>query len=486
MKHRIRELQGKSGTLETTLEEQKKINKAGTNFSDNFYSSLHSQKAYKKHDPDVIQEILEESLSEEGEDINEILGFVESKVLSQGLNPASGNHFGYIPGGGLFTSAAGDYIAAVTNRYAGVFFASPGAVAMENRLIDWMAEMIGYPKETGGYLSSGGSMANLTAVHAAREEAGLKASDIPNTVVYLSEQTHHCVERALKICGLSECKKRFVPLDQRFRMKATELEKAINEDKANGLNPWLIVASAGTTDLGAIDPLEEIGNIALRQKVWYHVDAAYGGFFLLTEEGKEKLKGISMADSVVLDPHKGLFLPYGSGALVVKNVDHLIKAHHFEANYMQDAAAERSLYSPADVSPELSKHFRGLRLWFPLKLHGIKAFRSALQEKLLLTRYTWKKLQELGNIEVSPEPELTTFAFRWKPDLELDNVDIINRKLHQAILDEGEVFLSTTKIKGEFWFRLTILSVRTHLEETDRFVETLHRNMEKIESEMKR
>ncbi|HET8864345.1 MAG TPA: aminotransferase class V-fold PLP-dependent enzyme [Gracilimonas sp.] len=484
MEKRIRELQEKSGVLETTREEQAQINKAGNKFSENFYLSLSSQKAYKKHDPETIKEILNETLSEEGVGIDEILNFVESKVLPQGLNPASGNHFGYIPGGGLFSSAVGDYIAAVTNRYAGVFFASPGAVAMENRLIKWMSDMIGYPKGAGGYLASGGSMANLTAVHAAREEAGLKASDISNAVVYMSDQTHHCVDRALKICGLSECQKRHIPLDEKFRMKANELEKTIKKDKANGLIPWLIVASVGTTDMGAIDPLEEIGNIAHRQGIWYHVDAAYGGFFLLIREGKEKLKGISTADSVVLDPHKGLFLPYGSGALVVKNVDHLIKAHHFEANYMQDTTAERTLYSPADVSPELSKHFRALRLWFPLKLHGISAFRSALQEKLLLTRYAWNKLQQLEDIEVSPEPELTTFTFRWKPTLKSQNFDQINRKLHYSILEEGEIFLSTTQIKGKFWFRLTVLSVRTHLEEIDRFMTALHRNMEKVESEI--
>lgn len=482
MEKRIRELQQQAGALESTTEDQAQINKAGNQFSENFYLSLSSQKAYKKHDPETIKKILNEKLSEEGESINEILNFLESKVLPQGLNPASGNHFGYIPGGGLFSSAAGDYIAAVTNRYAGVFFASPGAVAVENRLIKWMADMIGYPKGAGGYLASGGSMANLTVVHAAREVAGLKVADIPNAVVYLSEQTHHCVDRALRICGLSECPKRYVPLDEKFRMKANELEKTIKEDKANGLIPWLIVASAGTTDLGAIDPLEDIGSIAHRQEIWYHVDAAYGGFFLLTKEGQEKLKGLSMADSVVLDPHKGLFLPYGSGALVVKNVKHLIKAHHFEANYMQDATAERGLYSPADVSPELSKHFRGLRLWFPLKLHGIKAFRSALQEKLLLTRYAWDKLKKVENIEVSPEPELTTFAFRWKPAFASKNIDRVNRKLHQSILEEGEIFLSTTEIKGEFWFRLTVLSVRTHLEEIDRCIYVLLRQIEQMES----
>jgi glutamate/tyrosine decarboxylase-like PLP-dependent enzyme len=482
MKKTILELQKKSGSLEPDLHIRKSINKAGNQFSNEFYDSLASQKAYTEPDADGINRIMKDPLGEEPIAMDELLKFVEAEVASPGLNTTSGNHFGYIPGGGLFTSAVGDYIAAVTNRYAGVFFASPGAAALETRLINWMAGMIGYSKGAGGYLASGGSMANMTAIHAARDTAGLKAIDFANSVVYLSSQTHHCVARALNICGLSECKKRYISLDERFRMKPEALEHAIAEDRAKGLNPWLIVASAGTTDLGAIDPLEKIGMIARQEGLWYHVDAAYGGFFLLADEGREKLKGISMADSVVLDPHKGMFLPYGSGALVVKDVSHLAKAHNFDANYMQDARIGEASYSPSEISPELSKHFRGLRLWFPLKLHGTKAFKSALEEKLLLSRYAWEKMRKMKEIEVSSEPELTTFTFRWKPKGKEKIWDDINHQLHQAILEEGEVFLSTTKMHDHFWFRMTILSVRTHLEEVERFLEAIQRNIKNIQA----
>lgn len=482
MRQRIEELQEEASPLEPTPKKRKQINKANIRFSDYFYAGIDTQKAYTPLNPESIEAILNDSLGEKAENIDEVLEFIDSEILPQGLNPTSGNHFGYIPGGGLFASAIGDYIAAVTNRYAGVFYASPGAAALETRLVNWMAEMIGYPEEAGGYLASGGSMANLTAIHTAREQAAIKVADIPKSVVYVSKQTHHCVERALNICGLGTCIRRFIPLDEKFRMKAKELEKAISKDKSNGLKPWLIVASAGTTDLGAIDPIKKIGKIAQRNDIWYHVDAAYGGFFLLTKEGRQKMEGISMADSVVLDPHKGLFLPYGSGTLVVKNVNHLLKAHRFEANYMQDAKMDNAWYSPADVSPELSKHFRGLRLWLPLKLHGIKAFRSALSEKLLLARYAWNELDKLEEIELSPEPELTTFTFRWNPDVYKNNLDKINKKLHRLILDEGELFLSTTQINGEFWFRLTILSVRTHLKEVERFITVLRRNIDRVSS----
>jgi glutamate/tyrosine decarboxylase-like PLP-dependent enzyme len=261
-----------------------------------------------------------------------------------------------------------------------------------------------------------------------------------------------------------------------------ELDKAIESDRKQGLIPWMIVVSAGTTDTGAIDPLEEIGEIAASHKIWYHVDAAYGGFFLLTDEGKQKLKGIDRADSVVLDPHKGLFLPYGTGALVVKNVDKLAKAHQYEANYMQDTKVESCMYSPAEISPELSKHFRGLRMWLPLKLHGVKAFRSALEEKLLLTHYVWDQLHEMNEIEIGRKPDLTVFTFRWTPEV-AEDLNQLNQKLHKALVDDGRVFLSTTNIKGNFCFRFVVLSVRTHLREVELFLSVLNEMMEKIRSE---
>jgi glutamate/tyrosine decarboxylase-like PLP-dependent enzyme len=264
---------------------------------------------------------------------------------------------------------------------------------------------------------------------------------------------------------MRDCHRRYISMDAKYRMIPSELKSCIEQDRNEGLIPWMIVASAGSTDTGAIDPLDEMGNIAREQEVWFHVDAAYGGFFILTKDGKEKFKGIEKSDSVVMDPHKGLFLPYGTGALVVKDVRKLAEAYQFKANYMRDADVRSGVYSPAEISPELSKHFRGLRMWIPLKLHGVQRFRDALEEKQLLAKYLWDKMNLLSEIEMGPAPQLSIFMFRWNP--KKDDVNELNKELHKSILKDGRFFLSTTEIDGTFYFRVAILSVRTHVEEVN-------------------
>ena len=225
----------------------------------------------------------------------------------------------------------------------------------------------------------------------------------------------------------------------------TALEQQIEDDKAAGLNPFLVVASAGTTDVGAIDPLTEIGEIAKRHDLWYHIDAAYGGFFILTDEGRKKLSGIELSDSVIIDPHKGLFLPYGLGVVLVRNVDDLNVRSAFDANYMQDAFAGPDELSPAEISPELTKHFRGLRLWLPLKLHGVAPFRACLEEKLLLAKYFYREIQKLGFVS-DLEPELSVVTYRYVP--RSGNADEFNKKLLEAVVADGRrVYL----VDGSEW-----------------------------------
>lgn len=467
MKKKIRKNREEASSLDPTKEERKRIEKLVTAYTDRFLESLSAQKAYTPFDSS-INELLDEPIEEEPAKIEELIRDIEERIIPPGINPASGAHMGYIPGGGLVASAAADYIAAITNPYAGVYSSAPGAVCLESRLIRWMTELLGYPDGSGGNLASGGSIANLTAIVTAREDAGIRSKDVAGQVVYLTRQTHHCVDRALNIAGMRECVRRYVPMDSRFRMKPGDLEECIEKDRAEGLTPWLVVGSAGTTNTGAVDPLRDIGKIAGNHHLWFHVDAAYGGFFLLTEEGKKKLNGIEMSDSAVLDPHKGLFIPYGLGALVVREVEKLAYAHRYQADYMLDTKTDHGIYSPADLSPELSKHFRGLRLWLPLKLYGIQAFRSALDEKLLLAKYAWKRLNEMEDVEVSPEPQLSIFMFRYKPSD--GDADELNKQLHQSIIRDGRVFLSTTRHNGHFMFRLAVLSFRTHLEQIDRFL----------------
>jgi glutamate/tyrosine decarboxylase-like PLP-dependent enzyme len=305
-------------------------------------------------------------------------------------------------------------------------------------------------------------------------------------VIYLSPQAHHSVDKAIRIAGLRECVVRHLPLDELYRIIPAELARQIEADQREGLRPFLVIASAGSTDVGAIDPLDEIGAISRRYGLWYHIDAAYGGFFVLTTEGKQKLRGIELADSLVVDPHKGLFLPYGLGLVLVRDREALQAAHFYQANYMQDARDDNEEASPADLSPELTKHFRGLRLWLPLKLHGVAPFRAALEEKLLLARYFHQAAQKLGFV-MGPAPELSVVTYRYIPQAiahDPAQVNAFNKRLMEAVVADGRVFISSTLLEGEFTLRLACLAFRTRLKTIDLLLSVLRENATRLENEL--
>jgi glutamate/tyrosine decarboxylase-like PLP-dependent enzyme len=262
-------------------------------------------------------------------------------------------------------------------------------------------------------------------------------------------------------------------MDERYRMDVAALEEMIARDKYDGLRPWLLVASAGTTDSGAIDPIEALADIADEHGLWLHVDAAYGGFFLLCDEGRQVLRGLHRSHSIVLDPHKGLFLPYGSGAVLVRNQHWLAGAHAYQADYMQDAAAGEAGYSPADLSLELTRPFRGLRFWLPLKLFGLAPFRAALAEKIWLARYFHEQLSAAPGWELGPVPELSVVTYRYLP--RHGDANAFNRRLVEAVQADGRVFISSTMIGEKYVLRLAVLHFRTHLATIDYLLELLQR-----------
>lgn len=449
-------------------------------YARHFLSTLPEQKAFVEDvtTPRLLQQY---PVQDEPREASEVFTLLHRVFDNVSLNAASGGHLAYIPGGGLYYAALGDYLAAVTNKYSTVFYISPAAVKMENLLIRWMCELVGYPADkSGGYLTSGGSLANLSAIVAARDAKEVKAERIPRSVVYFTHQVHHCVLKDLRVAGLAECVIREVPMNEAYEMRAEALAAMVEADLKEGLYPWLVVASAGSTDVSAIDPLNEIADIAEKYKLWFHVDAAYGGFFLLTEMGKQKMKGIHRADSVVMDPHKGLFMPYGTGAVIVKDVQTLWRSNHFDANYMQDAIPYHDEISPADISPELSRHFRGLRVWLPLQLHGLKPFRAALEEKMLLTQYFYHEVKKLG-FETGPFPELSVMIYRYVPARLKGNIAAINEynaKILKSVNADGKVFISSTSLNGEYWLRLAVLSFRTHRTHIDYLLQLLKKIVE--------
>jgi len=465
----IKKLEAVSRKLEPQAGNRAYWNKAVQAYADNFLDGFNQHTTFVVSE-DLGKNILDFPIEEEGKPIEEVLDCLKENVDTPNINPASGGHFGYIPGGGVFTTALGDYLAAVTNRYVGIFFACPGGVRMENMLLRWMCKMVDYPSDALGNLTSGGSMANLSAITTARDAKGIRARDIEKSVIYMTRQVHHCVLKSLRIVGMRECIIRYVPMDEEFKMIPARLSQQTEADQAKGLLPFMVIASAGTTDTGAIDPLEAIGEIAREKNLWFHIDAAYGGFFMLSNKLKPAFKGTELSDSIAIDPHKGLFLSYGIGAILVKNTKALYQTHHHTANYMQDAFTLEEDPSPEHLSPEQTKHFSGLRMWLSLQLFGVAPFRAALEEKVLLCRYFYREIQKIG-FEVGPQPDLSVVIFRYIP--KSGNSNLFNQNLIEQIKHDGRFFLSSTTIDDIYWIRFAVLSFRTHLKQVQTVLKLL-------------
>ena len=469
-------LKSEAAPLEPDVDERAALAAAAFAHARHFLEGLPDGPTYRGWQ-EAPAEPLDPEFPEDGRTAEAALAYLDRCVDRPGITTASPRFMGYVPGGGLFHSAIGDFLAAASNKYAGFAPAAPGAVRLENATTAWLARAIGFPETAAGTLTSGGSMANLTAIVAAREAR----DDEGGGAVYMSSTAHHCIEKALRIAGRRRAPLRFVPTDERHRMRADRLEALLARDEAEGVRPWLVVASAGTIDTGAVDPLADIADLCERHGAWFHVDGAYGGLFMLCEEGRAALGGIERADTVALDPHKTLFLPYGTGAVVARDGRTLLEAFSASADYIRPFAETGVGPSPGDLSPELTRHFRALRLWLPLQLAGVRAFRSAQSEKIALARYFHERLSATPGWEVGPPPDLSIVAFRYRPAS--GEADGFNRRLLQRLQEEGRVFLSGTRIDGADWLRCAILSFRTHVEHVDETLEVLMRLAAVLEAE---
>lgn len=422
---------------------------------------------------------LVEPLPDEGEDFDKLLDLLFERAIPHSFNTASPGYMAYVPGGGLLHSAVADLIAGATNRYVGAWLAAPGLVQLEVNVIRWFCEMVGYGESSGGLLTTGGSMANLTAITTARRER--LGEDFLDGVVYVSDQTHHSVMKAAVLAGFRPGHVRPVATDEKFRLRLDDLERQIAEDRDARLRPAILTANGGTTNSGAVDDLEAAADLAAREGLWLHVDAAYGGFFVLTERGRKALAGIERADSVTLDPHKGLFLPYGTGSLLVRDAGTLRRAHTVQADYMPAMQNDPELVDFCEISPELSRDFRGLRVWLPLKMHGAGAFRQTLDEKLDLSRWAAAELAAIPGIRIVAEPQLSLLAFALdRPGLEGEALDELNRELLERVNRRGRVFLTGTRLKGRFVLRICVLSFRTHRERMEMCLEDIRRAVAEI------
>lgn len=403
-----------------------------------------------------------------------VLGVVESEARSALVTTAPG-YLAYIPGGGLFATAVASFIGDILNRYTGLAAGAPGLVRLENDVLAWLAAQFGYGPKAAGLFTSGGSLATFTAVVAARERGMGLAGDLRCAAAYTSSQAHASVAGAFRLAGLRPENLRSVPVDHAFRMRPDRLAEMVREDRARGLTPIMVVAAAGTTNTGAVDPLAEIAALCAAEGLWLHVDGAYGGAFVLCEEGRRRLGGVDLADSITFDPHKGMFLPYGTGCLLFRDGVPKAEASGGDESYLRDVRSQDPSDagpSPADFGLELSRPYRGLRLWAPLMLHGAAPFREALTEKLALATALHRGLKALADdglpMEIVAEPQLTVVPFRLARlgGEAVSQWNARNAAFLEAVNRRGRCFLSSTLLPttdGEaLTLRACVLSHRTH------------------------
>ncbi|MCU0306971.1 MAG: aminotransferase class I/II-fold pyridoxal phosphate-dependent enzyme [Thermoleophilia bacterium] len=404
---------------------------------------------------------------EAGRPLEDLLDLVMAGA-AKGFDTGGPGFMAYVPSGGIVSSAVAEMLALGLNRYTGIAAAAPVLAGIEAGVIDWCAGLFGLPGPSRGVLVSGGSIANLTATVTARTRR--LGDDLAGARLYVSAQGHHSVAKAARVAGLPRDAVRLVPVDRALRMDPDALAAMVAEDRRAGLRPFMAVGTCGTTNTGALDPLPEIAAICRGAGLWLHVDAAYGGFFRLTERGRARTGGVEAADSITLDPHKGLLLPYGTGCVLVRDGDALRDAHRMDATYLQDLTDLGGVPDFADHSAELSREFRGLRAWLPLHLHGVAAFRAVLDESLDLAGHVHDALAQVPGLEVPWRPELSAVGFRVRTDAGVADPDAAGARLLARINASRRVFLSSTVIGGRYTLRVCLLVHRTHRDRVDEAV----------------
>ena len=425
--------------------------------------SLPSQPAMNVEGATEYARTLIEPLPRHGEPYEKLLDFLFDEAIPRSFTAAGPGYLAYVPGGGLFHAAVADLIADAVNRYVGVCAAAPALVQLESNVVRWFCEIIGLPHGSGGVLTSGGSLANFTSIVAARK--AMLPDDFLRGTLYCSNQIHHSFQKAANLAGFPYANIRELPVDELLRIRVDALDEAIASDRRAGLTPFLIAGSAGTTATGAVDDLEALARVAQKEKLWFHVDGAYGALFMLTERGRAALRGIEQADSLILDPHKTLFLPFGTGAVLVRDARTLRRAHSLHADYLPDMQQEDELVDFCEISPELSRDFRGLRVWLPLKLFGIEPFVEQLDEKLDLIAYAASELRRIEGLTIVAEPQLTILAFRIHDD------DDVTRAVLDRINARKRVMLTGATVDGRFVIRVAIVSHRTHRDRIEMMLE---------------
>jgi aromatic-L-amino-acid/L-tryptophan decarboxylase len=417
-------------------------------------ATLPSQRVGTKGDPAGLLKALSEPVPEQGMEFEAVLAQAERDVLCNTMHVNHPRFFAYVPGPGNFVGAMADALISGYNVFAGTWISGSGPAAVELTVLEWLREMCGLPASAGGVFVSGGTLANLTALAVARN---VKISGpLEAATVYFSDQAHSSLEKALRVIGLAAESLRKLPSDAAFRIPIGELRRCIEQDRAAGQRPFCVIASAGTTNTGAIDPLPELSALCREQGLWLHVDGAYGAAAVIAERGRELLAGVELADSLSLDPHKWLFQPYEIGCVLVRDREHLRDTFRILPEYLKDTQQHSDEFNFTDHGIQLTRNFRALKLWMSIKVFGLAAFRAAIERGFVLGEFTEACLRKMPGWEIVTPAQMGIVCFRYS-----SADDAAHLRLVQTLLEDGFALITSTVLRGRTVLRTCTINPRT-------------------------
>ncbi len=437
---------------------EQQVARAAEDFIRDYFLRNEKENFKRSPSPEHLDKLLGElPIPEEGRDLDAVIGQLKRDVYPYGLKNDDPKYTCFIPGPASKIAWLGDMMTNLVNRFSGSWMNFPTGALVEQQTLRWLADKAGFGEKASGLFVSGGSMANLTALIAARDKH-LGHERIQRGVAYVSEQTHSSVAKALRIIGIPNARIRVLPVDDKFRMIPEALEKTILKDKERDLVPFVVIASAGSTNTGSIDPFAALADIAAAHGLWLHVDGAFGASALLSRKYRHLLDGIERADSLAWDGHKWLFQNFASGIVLVQDKLDLLNSFSVTAEYLTDLEQRAEYYNPSELGIELTRPSRGLKLWFTLQVAGAKAMGEAIDAGFAQAEAFEAELRKNPNVEIVTPAHMTILNFRYKTDwMGEPQLNDYNHRISQRMLQSEYAGVFTTELNGQKVLRICTL-----------------------------
>ena len=424
---------------------------------------------------ETLERLLREPLPHEQGDIDAALMQIRDQVFPHMLHVTHPRFFAFVPSPNNFVSVLADALTSGFNPFLGTWLGASGPAQIELVTLDWLKNLCGLPTAMEGLFVSGGSMANLTALAVARHVK--LGDDFSRGIVYYSDQTHSSNERGLRTLGFQDTQLRKLPSDERYRLPLPALNEMIVDDRANGLQPFCVIANAGSTNTGAVDPLDELAALCEQEGLWLHADGAYGAAAAITPRGRTLLAGLERVDSLSLDPHKWMFQPFELGCVLLKSPGLLRETFHIMPEYLKDTEVGEREVNFSERGVQLTRSFRALKLWLSLKAFGADAFREAVAYGFELAEQVEELLRERAHWEVVTPAQMGIINFRYlRAGLTEDELNTLNRQMIEQLVAGGLAMLSSTVLRGKSVIRMCTINPRTaraDLEQTIRGLEEI-------------